>query len=92
MLSDAEARRLLEIESLLRERDPEFVRRFDAGWTRWVWRRFPVRVAVAVALSLIVTGILVGSMIAVVSGLAVLSVGVFVLVRNMAARRRRAAG
>jgi hypothetical protein len=45
MLSDAEQRRLVEIETLLRRDDPAFVRRFDGRrrtpWRRESWRYWP---------------------------------------------------
>jgi hypothetical protein len=92
MLSNAEERRLLEIEILLRERDPEFVRQFDAGWTRPVAHPLPVRVMVAAAMALVVIGVVVGSLIAVVAGLGMLCVVVGLLVWHRARRRHAARG
>jgi Flp pilus assembly protein TadB len=92
MLSDAEERRLLEIEMLLRECDPDFVRRFDARGRRALRWRLPVLVVVAAAVAWVVTAVAVESLIAAVAGLVMLSVAVGVVLRYRAARRRDAVG
>ena len=74
MLNNAEERRLLEIEMLLRARDSDFVRRFDACWTMPARRRFPVLIMIIIVAVLVITAAAVESLIAAVVGLAVLGV------------------
>ena len=59
MLSDAEQRRLTEIESLLRNADPVYVRRFEDRWqSRRRWRlRALIVLAVAVPMTYIGLGL-----------------------------------
>jgi hypothetical protein len=66
MLSDEDRRRLQDIEAAIRMEDPRFADRLSQGW-------FPTRARRAVALVLIVTGLL-----GLLAGLALLS-GVMVL-------------
>lgn len=69
MLSDAEQRRLAEIETSLRVGDPGFVRRFDARWR--APRRWRVRALLAVPVTVLMTtiGLASGSVAAAVLGL-----------------------
>lgn len=71
MLSDAEQRRLAEIETLLRVDDPDFVRRFDKR--RFPPRRRSILALLAIALGWIATVVALasGSLVAAVVGLAV---------------------
>jgi ferric-dicitrate binding protein FerR (iron transport regulator) len=59
MLSDAEQRRLTEIELSLRADDPRFARRFDARANRRPRRRWQAVVALLVAIAALV-GVIVG--------------------------------
>jgi L-lactate permease len=69
MLSDAEQRRLAEIESLLRAADPVFVRRFEDRWrARRRWRLLAM-LAVPVAVLMTFIGLALGSVVAAVIGL-----------------------
>lgn len=73
MLSDAEQRRLAEIETLLRVHDPMFLQRFDAGWRR-PHRLLQAAVCVTVLATIIaVGGLLLGSIP--VTTLGLLSIG-----------------
>jgi hypothetical protein len=68
MLSDAEQRRLTEIESLLRTGDPVYVRRFEERWQarrRW---RLRALVVLAVAVPMTYIGLGLGSFAAAVIG------------------------
>jgi hypothetical protein len=84
MTGDAEERRLLEIETLLRAYDPDFVRRFDSRWRmprRW---RILALSTIPVALLVVVVALAVGSLLAAVAGLAILgtALGVWVTHRT----------
>jgi Protein of unknown function (DUF3040) len=68
MLSDAEERRLAQIESLLRADDPRFVRRFDVEPRRRRLRTL-AWVGLAVSLAVVVTGLVAGSVPCAVLGL-----------------------
>jgi hypothetical protein len=68
MLSDAEQRRLTEMESLLRAADPVFVRRFENRWRaprRW---RLLAMLAIPVTVSMMFIGLALGSVVAAVIG------------------------
>lgn len=69
MLSDAERRTLADIEARLRAEDPEFVRPFTAAPRP---RRRPLAAWVAFLLAMAVTvlGLMIGSLIVAVGGLA----------------------
>lgn len=70
MLNEAEQRRLTEIESQLRGEDPSFVRRFDDRGQNPPQRKWygpGALLATAVAIAVAVTGLLVGSVAAVVA-------------------------
>jgi hypothetical protein len=78
MISDAERRRLDEIERLLRLEDPGFVRRFDGGPAAPDRSRTLARVAVVVLASIL--GLLVVGVIAATLGgpiAAMIAVGAF---------------
>jgi DUF3040 family protein len=62
MLSDAEQRRLAEIETVLRLDDPTFVWRFDAGWRMPGGWRVLGLVAVALAGLLTMAALTAGSL------------------------------
>jgi hypothetical protein len=69
MLSDAEQRRLTQIETLLRAADPVFVRRFEDLWgnpRRW---RLLAMVGIPVAVLMMFIGLAAGSVVAAVIGL-----------------------
>jgi hypothetical protein len=69
MLSDAEQRRLAEIETLLRAADPVFVRRFEGRWRaprRWL---LVAMLAIPVTVLMTLIGLAVGSFVAAVMGL-----------------------
>jgi hypothetical protein len=69
MLSDAEQRRLAEMESLLRAADPVFVRRFEERWRaphRW---RLVAMLAIPVTVLMTFIGLALGSVVAAVIGL-----------------------
>jgi hypothetical protein len=69
MLSDAEQRRLAEIETLLRVDDPGFVRRLETPWRaprRW---RLLAQLAIPVTLSTTVVGLALGSVVSAVVGI-----------------------
>ena len=83
MLSEAEQRKLSEIESQLRAEDPTFVQRFgDRGQPRLRprWRGLVALLAVAVAVMVAGVGLLVGSVGTVVVALTAIgaSVGMWV--------------
>ena len=81
MLSEAEQRKLSEIESQLRAEDPTFVQRFnDRGQRRPRWRGLVALLAVAVAVMVAGVGLLVGSVGTVVVALTAIgaSVGMWV--------------
>jgi len=68
MLSDAEQRRLAEMESLLRAADPVFVRRFEDRWRaarRW---RLLALLAIPVTVSMMFIGLALGGIVAAVIG------------------------
>jgi hypothetical protein len=67
-LSDAERRRLTEIESSLRAEDPDFVQRFERRRRRR-WRNLLAPMAFGVAVVVIVLGLVRGSVGAAVIGL-----------------------
>jgi len=69
MFSEAEQRRLAEIEELLRADDPGFVRRFDARWHPPRRRRFLALLAFVVAVVVTVAALAAGSVGACVVGL-----------------------
>jgi uncharacterized membrane protein len=69
MLSDAEQRRLTQIESLLRATDPVFVHRFNDRWRKPRRWRLLAMFAISVSVLMIVFGIAVGSVITSVIGL-----------------------
>jgi Flp pilus assembly protein TadB len=75
MLSDADQRRLTEIELALRGDDPRFARRFDARANRWSWRGWrgnAALFAVCLALVAVIVGLVVGSVVTVVVAVTVL--------------------
>jgi Protein of unknown function (DUF3040) len=51
MFSEAEQRRLAEIEALLRVDDPGFVQRFDARWGAWRKRKILAILAFVMAVT-----------------------------------------
>ena len=69
MLSDAEQRRLAEIESSLRAEDPVFVQRFDAQPRPRRRRAVVASVALIVAVAITAVALVVGSVPAAVVGL-----------------------
>jgi hypothetical protein len=70
MFSEAEQRRLAEIEALLRVDDPGFVQRFDARWGAWRKRKITVITAFSVAVTLTLAALVAGSAGGVLFGLA----------------------
>lgn len=77
MLSDAEQRRLTEIESALRLDDPRFARRFDARARRRHRRRWQAVVALILAVGALVgviTGLVLGNVATVVFAVTTLGV------------------
>jgi hypothetical protein len=69
MLSDAEQRRLAQIETLLRADDPVFVRRFEEQWCQpRRWRRLAM-VVIPLAVLVMLIGLAAGSVVAAVIGL-----------------------
>ena len=79
MLSDAEQRRLTEIESQLRTDDPAFVRRFlEARQHRRPgpgWRAVLALLGVGVAVAVAGFGLVLGNAVAAVVGLAAIGAG-----------------
>ena len=69
MFSEAEQRRLAEIEELLRAADPGFVRRFDARWHPPRRRRILALLAFVVAVVVTVAALAAGSVGTCVVGL-----------------------
>jgi len=69
MLSDAEQRRLDEIESLLRTADPVYVRRFEDRWRARRRLRLRAMVVIAVAVPMTYIGLRLGSVAVAVIGL-----------------------
>ena len=69
MLSDAEQRRLAEIEISLRAEDPRFARRFDAragGGTRPRWQSVVALILAVGAVLAVVVGLVLGNVATVV--------------------------
>jgi len=91
MLSDAEQRRLVEIETLLRRDDPAFVRRFD-GRRRTPWRpRILALLAILIVETVTVVALAAGGVVAAVIGLSVMSgIGAVFAVRAAAMSERHA--
>jgi hypothetical protein len=69
MLSDAEQRRLAEIEALLRAADPVFVRRFEDRWRKPRRRRLLAMLAIPVTVLMTFIGLALGSVAVAVIGL-----------------------
>jgi len=69
MLSDAEQRRLAEIEALLRAADPVFVRRFEDRWRSPRRLRLLAMLAIPVTVLMTFIGLAAGSVVAAVIGL-----------------------
>ena len=69
MLSDAEQRRLAEIETSLRVDDPRFVRRFDKRWRAPRRLRLLALLALPVTMLTTLIGLALGSVVAAVVGL-----------------------
>ncbi len=67
MISDAEWRKLAEIETVLRRYDPAFVRRFERRLTPRR-RRIPGRLAILVVLAVTAVALSLGGAIAAVTG------------------------
>ncbi len=84
MLSDAEQRRLAEIETLLRVDDPVFVRRFDARWHTRRRRRILALLAIVIAVTITVVALAAGSVVAAVIGLSVMGAAFGVWVSHRA--------
>ncbi len=61
MFSEAEQRRLAEIEALLRVDDPGFVQRFDARWGAWRKRKIAVILAFLMAVTVTLVALIIGS-------------------------------
>ena len=72
MLSDAEQRRLLEMETLLRVDDPAFVQHFETRWrTARLTRRTSLLLTIIVGAILTVAALVTGTVIVAVIGLCV---------------------
>jgi hypothetical protein len=69
MLSDAEQRRLFEIETSLRSDDPAFARRFDTGWTTRRPRTTVLLLVLLVAAMVTVAGLVTSAVVVAVIGL-----------------------
>lgn len=84
MLSDAEQRRLSEIEAKLRNDDPVFVQRFDNGPRRPRWHRWAATTALVVASAVTCLGLVLGSVGTVVVALIALgaSAGIWITDRR----------
>ncbi|WP_297600661.1 DUF3040 domain-containing protein [Mycobacterium sp.] len=84
MLSDAEHRKLNEIEAQLRNEDPVFVHRFDDGRRRSRWHRWTATFALVVASVVACLGLVFGSVGTVVAALIALgaSAGVWITGRK----------
>lgn len=83
MLSEAEQRRLFQIESSLRAEDPGFARRFEARAGRGsgrTWRLVVALLAVALAVIGVVVGLALGSTVLVVVAVTVLGAGLGLLI------------
>src|SRR5689334_12773327 len=61
VLSDAEQRRLTEIEAQLRNDDPTFVQRFGGGRRRARWHRLAATLGLVVASAIACLGLVFGS-------------------------------
>jgi Protein of unknown function (DUF3040) len=78
MLSDADRKRLADIEVGLRSEDPDFVRRFDPPGRfglRPGWRGIAASVWVVVGLTIIGLGMVIGAIGMALIGLSVVGVG-----------------
>ncbi len=78
MLSDAEQRRLTEIESELRSDDPAFVERFDDGGqrrSRQRWRGLAALLGLSVAVTAAGFGLVLGEVGAAIAALTAIAVG-----------------
>ena len=62
MFSEAEQRRLAEIEALLRVDDPAFVQRFDARWDASRKRKIAAILAFFMAVTVTLVALIVGSL------------------------------
>jgi hypothetical protein len=74
MFSEAEQRRLAQIEALLRVDDPGFVQRFDARWGAWRRRRILAIVAFVMAVVVTLAALIAGSVGGAFFGLAGIAV------------------
>jgi len=88
MLGDAEQRRLVEIETLLRYADPRFVRRIEGGWRKRHRRRILAMIALPIGMLMTFIGLAAGSVVAAVIGLSVTcaAAGVWFCHRSVARR------
>ena len=85
MLSDAEQRRLTEIEFQLRTDDPAFVQRFDderQHRPRHSWRGLAALLALSVAVTVAGFGLVLGDVGAVIIGLTALVAGTAMWIRR----------
>jgi uncharacterized membrane protein HdeD (DUF308 family) len=84
MLSDAEQRRLTELELQLRTDDPAFVQRFDERRHRphHNWRGLAALLALSVAVTVAGFGLVLGDVGAVIVGLMALVAGITMWIRR----------
>jgi hypothetical protein len=94
MLSDAEQRRLTELESQLRTDDPAFVQRFDDELQRRPrhrWRGLAALLGLNVAMTVAGFGLILGNVGTVIVGLTAIGAGTIMWIRrrHRSSRRRR---
>ena len=94
MLSDAEQRRLTEMESQLRTDDPDFVQRFDDELQRRPrhrWRGLAALLGLNVAMTVAGFGLILGNVGTVIVGLTAIGAGTAMWIRrrHRSSRRRR---
>jgi hypothetical protein len=82
MLSDAEQRRLTELELQLRTDDPAFVQRFDERQHRHSWRGLAALLALSVAVTVAGFGLVLGDVGTVIVGLTALVAGTAMWIRR----------